>query len=156
MSERYEIPIINEEKATKEALKKYNINKFSDDDNSSRFEIIDNENIDNNLNNLEEKSNISIEERNRALIVLNELDKISNQDLDLAYDKETKLYHIIFWNYNKIINSGLTEENSGLTEENLGLTEENLSLVEATNFGWVDINRLEELIKRSKIDHIIL
>lgn len=127
----YDIPEPNEEKAKKEALKMYNTE--SDD----KFEIIDNEELNKKFNSLNEKTNKTLKEKERALKALNIIDSKLEWDIDLAYDKNSKLYYFILWD-NDII-------------KNWDLSEDTLELVKALPFEGVDIDWVEEIIDKNLI-----
>jgi len=101
-------------------------------ENNKWFDIIDNEKINNSLELLENKTDISTQNYEKALKLLNKIDKSDRTDIDLVYDKNKKLYYLVLWNSDVI--------------KNWDLSNDTIDLVKYLPSEWVDINWLEDIV----------
>lgn len=133
------IPTPDEKKATDEELKMYTNwpDEFYDTPIDNRYEIIDNEKLNKNFDNLSQKTNETLNEKERALKLLNIIDKKWEWDIDLAFDKETWLYHLIMWSHEII--------------KNWDLSEDTLEIIKATWFEWLTLDQMENMINDNRI-----
>ena len=104
-------------------------------ENSNKYEVIDNEKINEWLKLLDNKIDITINEKTKALSLLNEIDKLESNDIDLVYDTEKQKYYLVLWNTDTI--------------KSWDFSEKELMLVRYLPFEGVNIKWLEEIINYS-------